>query len=186
METSINILPVKGIELNDQHAFEDLYRHYFVRLFRFCFSIVHQKEPAEEIVHDVFLKLWKRKASASAITNVEVYLYVSVRNHALNYLRNDHFSGKTDIDTPDIDSQCAERIRFQADPEQLMVSAEIIKDVLSAIDQLPPKCKLIFKLIKEDGLKYKDVARLLDLSLKTVEAQLAIAIKKIALALGRS
>jgi RNA polymerase sigma-70 factor (family 1) len=181
MGTTTNILQVKVTELNDEHAFEDLYRHYFVRLFRFCFTIVHQKEPAEEIVHDVFLKLWKRRDTLSAINNVEVYLYISVRNHALNYLRNDHFSGKTDIE--DI---CNSYICFQADPEALMVSAERVKAVLSAIDQLPPKCRLIFKLIKEDGLKYKDVARLLDLSIKTVEAQLAIALKKIAQFIGRS
>lgn len=184
MESSVNILPVKVTELNDKHAFEDLYRHYFVRLYRFCYSIVHQKEPAEEIVHDVFLKLWKRKATAPAIINVEVYLYISVKNHALNYLRNDHFAGKADIEDH-IEDLCNKYIRFQADPEQLMVSAETIKTVLSAIDQLPPKCKLIFKLIKEDGLKYKDVAKLLDLSVKTVETQLAIAIKKIAQSMGR-
>ena len=58
-----------------------------------------------------------------------------------------------------------------------------MRRVIAAIDLLPPKCKLIFKLIKEDGLKYKDVARLLDLSIKTVEAQLAIAIRKIGQAL---
>jgi RNA polymerase sigma-70 factor (ECF subfamily) len=181
METTINKVPDKLTELNEEHAFRDLYRHYFVRLYRFCYSIVHQKEPAEEIVHDVFLKLWKRKATISEIKNLEVYLYISVKNHSLNYLRNDHFHHLVDIE-----SLCNDNIQFQADPEALLVSAETIKKVLSAVDQLPPKCKLIFKLIKEDGLKYKDVAALLDLSVKTVEAQLAIAIKKIAQAMGRS
>jgi len=165
----------KVVELNDEHAFEEMYRHYFIRLYRFCFSILHVKEPAEEIVNDVFMNLWKRRATFSGIDNLEVYLYVSVKNLSLNYLRNDHFPHKVDIEM-----LCNHHIQFGADPESLMVSSEAVKKVLSAIDRLPPKCKLIFKLIKEDGLKYKNVAKLLDLSVKTVEAQLAIAIKKIA------
>ena len=81
----------------------------------------------------------------------------------------------------DIEVHCDRYIQFHADPETLLVSAEKVTKILLAIDQLPPRCKLIFKLIKEDGLRYKDVAKLLDLSVKTVEAQLAIAIKKIAI-----
>ena len=179
METTINRPLDKVTDFSDERAFESLYRQYFVRLYRFCFSIVHQKQPAEEIVHDVFMNCWKKKEPLSSIRNLEVYLYVAVKNLSLNYLRNDHFSHSVDI---------AERsndfIQFQADPESLMVSAETVKKLVGAIEQLPPKCKLIFKLIKEDGLKYKDVATLLDLSVKTVEAQLVIALKKIAGAIG--
>jgi len=165
----------KIVEFNDEHAFEEMYRHYFIRLYRFCFSIVHVKEPAEEIVNDVFMNLWKKRTTLSGIDNLDVYLYVSVKNLSLNYLRNDHFPHKVDIE-----KLCNNYIQFGADPESLMVSSEAIKKVLSAIDRLPPRCKLIFKFIREDGLKYKDVAKLLDLSVKTVEAQLAIAVKKIA------
>jgi RNA polymerase sigma-70 factor (ECF subfamily) len=175
METSTKNLLGRLIALTDEHAFEDLYRHYFVRLYRFCFSIIHVKEPAEEIIHDVFINLWKKRASLSEIENLDVYLYVSVKNLSLNYLRDNHFPH-----TLDIEQHCHHYIQFQADPEALLVSAETVKAVLAAIDQLPPRCKLIFKLIREDGLKYKDVAELLALSVKTVEAQLAIALKKIA------
>lgn len=169
-------MPHTVFEPPDTLAFADIYRHYFVRLFRFCYSIVHVKEPAEEIVHDVFMNLWKRREAFSAIENLDVYLYVSVKNLSLNYLRN-----KRPTVSMDIEVHCDRYIQFHADPETLLVSAEKVKKILLAIDQLPPRCKLIFKLIKEDGLRYKDVAKLLDLSVKTVEAQLAIAIKKIAI-----
>jgi len=174
MDITINILHDKVTELNDVQAFEECYRQYFVRLYRFCFSIVHQKQPAEEIVHDVFMNLWKKRAVSSSVRNLEVYLYVSVKNLSLNYLR-DNFSSRT----VDIAERSHEYIQFNADPETLLVHAESAKKLALAIGGLPPRCKLIFKLIKEDGLKYKDVATLLDLSIKTVEAQLAIAMKRI-------
>ncbi|HTI11647.1 MAG TPA: RNA polymerase sigma-70 factor [Puia sp.] len=175
MKTSTKHLLGRVIALPDEHAFEDLYRHYFVRLYRFCFSIIHLKEPAEEIIHDVFMNLWKKRLTLGEIDNLDVYLYVAVKNLSLNYLRDNHFPP-----TVDIEQSCNNYIQFHADPEALLVSAEVVRAVLAAIDQLPPRCKLIFKLIKEDGLKYKEVAELLGLSVKTVEAQLAIALKKIA------
>ena len=174
MDITINILHDKVTKVNDEQAFEECYRQYFVRLYRFCFSIVHQKEPAEDIVHDIFMNLWKKRAAASSIRNLEVYLYVSVKNLSLNYLRN-----TSSTRTVDIAERSHEYIEFDADPETLLVHSEAVKKLAAAIRDLPPRCKLIFKLIKEDGLKHKDVALLLDLSIKTVEAQLAIAMKKI-------
>jgi RNA polymerase sigma-70 factor (ECF subfamily) len=85
----------------------------------------------------------------------------------------------------DIDDLCEDALQFQPDPESLLIRAEMTQQVVAAIDRLPPKCKLIFKLVRLDGLKYKDVAQLLDISVKTVEAQLAIAVKKIGKALSK-
>lgn len=171
----------KPAEIHNANTFEDLYRHYFVRLYRWCFSIVHLKEPAEEIVNDVFLNLWKKRDNLSGIDNLEVYLYVSVKNLSLNYLRNDHYPH-----TVGIEGYCEQYIQFNADPETLLLSSEAVQRVRAAIDKLPPRCKLIFSLIKEDGLKYKDVAQLLEISVKTVEAQLVIAIRKIAASLEKT
>ncbi|HEY4208881.1 MAG TPA: RNA polymerase sigma-70 factor [Puia sp.] len=173
MDTTITILHDKLTALNDVPAFEECYRQYFVRLYRFCFSIVHQKQPAEDIVQNVFMQLWKKREESPAIRNLEVYLYVSVKNLSLNYLRN------TSSRIVDIAERSHEYIQFNADPETLLIHAEAVKKMNNAIRSLPPRCKLIFKLIKEDGLKYKDVATLLDLSLKTVEGQLAIAMRKL-------
>ena len=174
MDAAVNKPPVLRTGTNDEQTFEKLYRQYFIRLFRFCFSIVHQKEAAEEIVNDVFLHLWRRQPSAEAIKNLEVYLYVATKNLSFNYLRDNHF-----LHTVDISERTAEYIQLDGDPESMLVNAETLHQLRTAISLLPPKCKLIFKLIKEDGLKYKDVALLLNISVKTVEAQLAIAMKKI-------
>jgi len=177
MDSVLNIIPAVKRGLNDELAFEKVYRQYFIRLFRFCFSIVHQKEAAEEIVNDVFLYLWKRREQSGDIRNLGVYLYIATKNLSLNYLRDNHFLHVVDVD---INEYIGQYVKLEVTPGSLMETAETIRQMQKAIDELPPRCKLIFKLIKEDSLKYKDVAALLNISVKTVEAQLAIAMKKIA------
>jgi len=180
MDTTPHTVQLTAIGPNDEHAFEGLYRQYFIQLFRFCYAIVKEKSPAEEIANDVFLSLWNRRDSLPPIDRLKVYLYVSAKNHCLNYLSRDRRQPSIDLDALREDA-----VKFTADPESLMIGAETMRRVIAAVDQLPPKCKLIFKLIKEDGFKYKEVARLLDLSVKTVEAQLSIAVRRIGQALGR-
>jgi len=179
MDSDLKIIPAVKRGLNDELAFEKVYRQYFVRLFRFCFSIVHQKEAAEEIVNDVFLYLWKRREQSGDIRNLEVYLYISTKNLSLNYLRDNHF-----LHVVDISEQVSQYIKLEVTPGSMMESAETIRQMQKAIDELPPRCKLIFKLIKEDGLKYKDVAALLNISVKTVEAQMTIALKRLRTRIG--
>jgi RNA polymerase sigma-70 factor (family 1) len=178
MDTTTKNLISYPVETASEAAFEALYRLYFVRLFRFCYSIVHQKESAEEIVNDVFLKLWQRRHHKPPIANPRLYLYVSVKNRSLNYLRDNAAAH-----TIEISERCDQYIRFDINPETILLDAEGLQRIQAAINQLPPRCRLIFSLIKEDGLKYKEVSRLLELSVKTVEAQLAIALRKIAAAL---
>ena len=160
--------------LNDEQVFKDLYKQYFVKLYRFAASLLHCHESAEEIVHDVLINLWKKRNSFLQIENLNTYLYVSVKNLCLNALRD---SGKYSYiaieDLYDKQFSCA------IDPETLLIGKEKINDLNAVIDHLPPKCKMIFRLIKEDGLKYKQVAEILNISVKTVENHLAIAIKKL-------
>jgi RNA polymerase sigma-70 factor (family 1) len=179
METTTKNLISYPAKTAGEAAFEALYRLYFVRLFRFCFSIIHQKESAEEIVNDVFLKLWENRDRGPAIDNPRLYLYVSVKNRSLNYLRD-----SAAAHTIEISERCDDYIRFDINPETILLGAEGLRRIRAAIDGLPPRCKLIFSLIKEDGLKYKEVARLLDLSVKTVESQLATALRKISASLS--
>ena len=160
--------------LDDQQAYKELYTSLYGFLFSFARSIVHSRESAEEIVSDVFIKLWERRAELEKIENLKVYLYVATRNIAFNYLDKQKRSPTNSID--DIE---AEFTSIYFDPEQLLVTADMLALIQKAIDKLPPKCKLIFKLAKEDGLKYREVAEVLNLSIKTVENQLAIALEKI-------
>ncbi|MGY3053814.1 RNA polymerase sigma-70 factor (family 1) [Pedobacter sp. UYEF25] len=161
--------------LKDEKVFKDIYKQYFVKLYRFAISLVQCNEAAEEIVDDVLLNLWKRRNTFDEITNLNTYLYVSVKNLSINYLRNQDKLKRIDVET------LYDRSSYlSVDPESILIKKEQIKHLNALINNLPVRCKLIFKLIKVDGLKYKEAAALLNISTKTVENQLAIAFKKIA------
>jgi RNA polymerase sigma-70 factor (family 1) len=164
--------------LKDELVFKDVYRQYFVKLYRFAFSIVHSKEAAEEIVHDVLINLWKKRDDFTAIANLNTYLYVSIKNLSLNYIRNEAKHRHLDIDS--LYDECS---YISIDPESLLITKEQAADLNTLINKLPVRCKMIFKLVKIDGLRYKEVANLLNISVKTVENQLIIAVKKITEAL---
>ena len=164
---------------DDQFAYKELFTSLYSPLLLFAKSIVKSKQAAEEIVSDVFIKIWERRRELEKIDNLKVYLYVSTRNTALNHLSRDKHSV-----TNTLDEFHTELTSIYFDPEQLLITAEMLALIRRSIDQLPPKCKLIFKLVKEDGLKYREVAEILNLSIKTVENQLAIAIQKIGVAVS--
>jgi RNA polymerase sigma-70 factor (family 1) len=159
---------------DDQHAYKELFKGLYHFLYPFARTIVKEKETAEEVVSDVFMKVWEKRKQLEKVENLKVYLYVSTRNIGINYLerqrRNATFS---------IDDYQADFTSVYFDPEQMLITADMLALIQKAIDQLPSKCRLIFKLAKEDGLKYKEIAEILNISVKTVENQLAIALNKI-------
>ena len=170
---------LKGlIALDDGQAYKELFVLYYRRLLQFSYSFTHCKETAEEIVSDVFLKIWLRRKSLPEVENIHLYLYVSTKNLSLNCVLKEKRAKTFSLDEVKVEFNS---IYFN--PEQLYISSEMFKRIQFAVGQLPPKCQLIFKLVKEDGLKYKQVAELLHLSVKTIESQMAIAIRKISLCL---
>lgn len=158
----------------DQEAFEWLYNQHALPVFHFVYAILRHKQVAEEIVNDIFIKLWQHRESLPEITHLRAYLLKAGRNGASNYLRSQHQTTLIDLD-----QVSASHIHFEPSPEQLSITREVAQAVSRGIDQLPPKCKLVFKLIKEDGLKYREAADLLDISVKTVETQMTIALRKL-------
>ncbi len=159
---------------NDETAFREFYRENVFKLFQFAFSFVQNKELAEEIVNDVFLRLWQKRSGLDKIGNINVYLYVAIRNTAANYLRK-----AASRDRIDLERLTVAHFYLSPDPEQVMVTDELRKAIEQSVNLLPPKCKLIFKLVREDGLSTHEVAAILHISYKTVNAQLAIALKKL-------
>lgn len=159
---------------SDPGALKELYDHFVSQLLELAFTIIRSKEMAEEIVEDTFIKIWERRAKIRGIENLQWYLYVVTRNISLNYLHKIY--GKAHLDLEEISLPYCQ---VAPSPEDLMISGEMTKKINFAINDLPPKCRLIFKLVKEDGLKYKEVAALLDISIKTVENQMGIALKKL-------
>jgi RNA polymerase sigma-70 factor (ECF subfamily) len=159
---------------DDTAAYKELFLLYHSKLVHFSSFITGTRESAEEVVSDVFLRFWKNRHTLTRVENFHLYAYIATKNQSLNYLekikREKVFS---------LDDVVVEFKSIYYDPEQLMITAEMYHRIRKAVDLLPPRCQLIFKLIKEDGLMYREVAELLDLSLKTIENQMTIALKKI-------
>jgi RNA polymerase sigma-70 factor (ECF subfamily) len=174
IDTELLQLLQKQIAKGDQRSFEDLYRLFFVRLFNFALLYVHKKEIAEEVVNDVMMKVWNKKEAVTGIQNLETYLFVAVRNQSLNY--GAKYSGLHVALEPE--NGRGEIINLN-DPEKELEWKEIHFRLNQAIDQLPAQCRTVFKLIKEEGFKYKQVAEILNISPRTVETQLFRAIKKL-------
>ena len=166
---------VARVALNDDSAaYKTLFLHYHPKLLSFSYAITHCKESSEEVVSDVFLNIWKSRKSLLRIENFHLYLYVSTKNISLNYLAREKRERVFSFDEVKTELRS-----LYFDPEQMMITSEMFKRICNAIDALPPKCQLIFKLVKEDNLRYKEVAELLHLSVKTVEAQMTIALRKL-------
>lgn len=177
---------IKGLQRwiandGDERAFGQLYMAFMPKLLQFAMSIVKNKELAEEVVSDVFIKLWQNKEKLLEVENLKLYLYVSTKNTSLNYLSRHFRKDILPIDEMDIKISS-----LQFNPEQTLLTTEMINKINAAINNLPPKCKVIFKLAKEDGLKYKEIAHLLNISVKTIDNQIIIALKKISAAVNFS
>lgn len=162
----------------DEKAFKALFIMYHSSLLSFAVSILHVRPLAEEVVSDVFINIWMNRTRLTAIDNISLYVYVAVRNRALNALQKLKRERTVWIEETTVEFRS-----FSADPMHQMISSENIQEIRKAIVALPAKCQLIFKLVKEDRLTYKETAEVLELSVKTIENQMGIALKKLAEAL---
>jgi RNA polymerase sigma-70 factor (family 1) len=163
---------------NDARAFEILFSICYPKLLNFCLLYVHRKEPAEEVVSDIFVKCWMDRQQLQHVLNPEVYLFVAVKNQALNYLKrfsHYHLVSVGEIDTGDMLNSLH--------PEKDVERREMLFRMNQAITMLPRQCQIIFRLVKEDGMKYKEVAEILHISPRTVQTQLFRAIAKLRLTL---
>lgn len=173
----IEYLQNQIVRFDDQKAYKELFTGLYGYLYHFAWSFVKSKELSEEIVSDVFIKVWEKRKSLSGIENLKVYLYVATRNISLNYLDKQKRTSFADIEEFSTTLKSG-----YSDPEQLLITSDMMLLIQKAILELPPRCKLVFKLVKEDKMKYKEVAEILHISVKTVENQIAIAIRKIGIA----
>lgn len=155
--------------LKERHAnaaFEQLFHRYYHLLCCRVYNLVHCEQSAEEVVSDVFIKIWKNRTRLSINTKLKYYLNTAVRNQAIDYLRkqNRERSFKTEIDR-DYESN-------YASPHERVVGEELGEKVEAAIESLPPQGKYIFKLSRDKGMKYREIADMLNISIKTVETHM--------------
>lgn len=154
----------------DERAFQTLFRKYYSAMCHFANQFLSDSELAEEIVQDMFVKIWEKRSVLNIETSVKHYFFRSVRNHCLNQIQHDKIRKQ-------YASKVLEAAQQEMDTGQYFLEVDLIQRIEKSIDALPPKRKEIFRLSREQGLKYKEIAETLDISVKTVEAQMGLALK---------
>lgn len=147
----------------------------FNPLFRLAFCMLKSRELAEEVTSDVMFKLWQKRWELLHIDNITVYALVIARNLSLNVLKQQ--AGKRMLSLDDVGANCVQD--NSRSPEQILISSQNNDLIKQSIDALPTRCRLVFKLIKEEGLSYKEVGEILNISPKTVDAHLVTALRKL-------
>lgn len=173
-ESCLNELVKNMAYSNSEKSYRELFDLLFNPLRRFSYCLLKSRELAEEVASDVMYLLWSRRKELVLVENINAYSYIMVRNLSLNILKKESRKETLCIDDVNIDV-----VLHNDNPEQSMINSELRDTIAYAINLLPPRGKLVFKLIKEDGLSYKEAGEILNISSKTVDAHLVTALKKI-------
>lgn len=163
---------------SDIKSFEQLYRFLYSRLIKFSIYYVVDKQVAEDLVAEIFVKCWENRTSSTHVLNPESYFFIAVKNQSLKYLKKN--SAVTFIDLVDENDNISVSTHT---PEYILETKELHQQLDHAIAGLAPQAATVFRLIKESGMKYKEVAELLNISPRTVQTQLFRAIAKLRLVL---
>lgn len=164
----------------DQLAYKELYNRFAPGMISFADQYLSNLQAAEEIVSDVFIRIWLRRSTLDQISNLKVYIYVSVRNFSNNYLKS--LKTKPQI-RPIEESEIQIPASQTYNPQQVVQANMLRQRILTALTLLPPRCGEILRMAKEEGLKIHEIAEILKISPKTVENQLTIGFKKMAASL---
>ena len=148
-----NEISIEQINKLDAAAFRLLYKNYYKALVCYAITIVGDSESAEDIVQELFSTIWEKKMFFRSLASFRVYLYNSVRNASLDYLKHKDVEGN-----------------YLEEEEEGFFSEEVYRQLLQTIDALPDRCKEVFLMYME-GKKNEEIATALHVSLETVKTQ---------------
>lgn len=167
-----DLLLIHAIQRNDRKAFEVLFNKYYKSLVAYITTFTKNSHLSEDIVQQAFIIIWTKRDSLKITKSPKSYLYSVVYNSYVDYYRK---MKRRDVFFDDLRE---EALRNTIEEDNEVLEKKILK-LKSIVDALPSKCKEILELNKLNGLKYREIAKKLDISQKTVEAQMGIAFKKI-------
>ena len=154
-----------------EYEFEQVFKSHFKALHAYACTILKDESQAEELVQQVFFKLWEKKEQVNITQSVQAYLYRSVYNECLNYLKHQKVKKAHQSHTIYTSGQASEPV------SKGLVAKELQKKIDDALKQLPEQCRTIFQMSRFEELKYREIADKLNLSVKTVENQMGKALK---------
>jgi RNA polymerase sigma-70 factor, ECF subfamily len=158
------------INKSDEKAFEILFHQYYGILCSFASKLIYDDVAAEEIVQDFFVKLWEKREQISIETSVKNYFFRSVKNYSLNFIQHN----KTKIAH---EQKLLSEVENNFSDDNNYPEPDLFEKIEESINSLPEKRREIFRLSRQEGLKYQEIAQKLNISIKTVETQMSLAIK---------
>lgn len=164
---------VKNIQKGDERAFEILFKKYYLPLTRFTWRYVNSKAIAEELIQELFANLWEKRNDWEMDTekSIRAYLYKSARNLALNQIKHQKIKEKYDIEWMSRKENPSIEFHDQNREQQIRNAID------QAIEELPARSKMTYKLHRYDGLTYPEIAEVMEVSVKTVESQMTRTLK---------
>lgn len=168
MTTEEQVALFECVKEDNQSAYEKLFRAFYAPLCRFAYQFVKDADESEEIVQEIFTKVWEKRKDLSFTTSFKAYIYTSVRNGCLNKVEKDK-----------VRYIHAEGVKKENANSGYEIPTEVgLEDKIEeAIEKLPEQCRKVFSMSRFDGLKYKEIADKLGISQKTVENQIGKALK---------
>ncbi len=169
---------IRRIRNGDKQEFEKLFRSSYVSLVRYAKTILRDHDTAEEIVQELFFRLWQDREKLNIKSSLNGYLFRSVHNRSLHHIEHQqvvsHHAGEV-----------AARAMLSSEPvTEAIYYSELQAKVAGVLDRLPERCRMIFRMSRFDGLKYNEIAEKLVVNVKTVEADMGKALREFRKALA--
>jgi RNA polymerase sigma-70 factor (ECF subfamily) len=155
----------------DEAAFEQVFKTHYKNLHAYAFTILKDEDEAEEMVQQVFFKLWERSEHLSFSGSIAAYLYRAVHNESLNFIKHQKVKAGHQL-------HVAYSMKNRSEQAQSkMIRKELENKFREALNELPEQCRTVFQLSRFEEMKYKEIADKLDISVKTVENHMGKALK---------
>lgn len=161
---------INKIKNGDIKEFEFFFRELYEPLLQYANSITNNENDSEEIVQEIFLNIWKNRKNIEITSSLSAYLYRSVYNNCLQQIKRNKLNIK-------YQQYATSQINRPIEPLEELKYNELNKKVFEVLNELPNNCQTIFKLSRFHGLKYREIALKLSISIKTVEANMNKALK---------
>ena len=161
----------------NEDALAEIYRHLWKSLFVSSYNILKDKAACEDIIQDIFLQLWLKRETLVIKESLDAYLHSAARYQVFRYIKNN--SGR------EIFFESLEERVTAPSPENDLQQKEISEIINTVVNTLPEQCRTIYKLSREQQLSHKEIASQLNISTKTVENQITIALRKLRASIGK-
>lgn len=169
---------IKLLQGGHESAFEQVFKAYFKCLHAYAYTILRNNDTAEEMVQQVFFRIWERKEQLKTDGSLKAYLYRSVHNECLNHLKHQKVKASYQVYYTQQMEQGSEHTAKK------VLSADLQKQLHKALNELPQQCRTVFQLSRFEQLKYREIAVQLGVSVKTVENHMGKALKILRLRLA--